>query len=59
MMDGPVALSKGLRRLRKVVDSRFFKRWGSLEKKKAIWDQEFGSGDWRYLDSTRDDAVYR
>jgi len=53
-----VALSKGLRRLRKVVDSRFFKRWGSSERKKAIWDQEFGSGDWRYLDSTRDDAVY-
>jgi len=58
MTHGPVVLSKGVRRLRKVVDSRFFKRWGSSERKKAIWDKEFGSGDWRYLDSTGDDPVY-
>ena len=58
MTADPVALSKGLRRLRKIVDSRFFKRWGSSDRKKAIWDREFGCGDWQYLDNTRNDPIY-
>lgn len=45
-------------RIKKIVNSRILKRWGSTSIKKSIWDEEFSSDQWVYLDHTGDDAIY-
>jgi 2-polyprenyl-6-hydroxyphenyl methylase/3-demethylubiquinone-9 3-methyltransferase len=37
---------------------RLIKGWGSLTAKKGLWDEEFASGAWNYLESTREDPIY-
>jgi len=46
------------RRIKRVIDSRILKRWGNTAKKKSIWDEEFSSGQWDYLENTNDDPIY-
>lgn len=38
--------------------SRILKRWGSVRVKSSIWDREFSSGQWDYLDHTKEDVLY-
>lgn len=45
-------------RIKKIIDSRILKRWGSTCRKKAIWDEEFSTGQWEFLDHTHEDAIY-
>ena len=53
-----LSLAKLNERIRKVIDSRILKRWGSTYRKKAIWDEEFSTGQWEFIDHTDDDAIY-
>jgi len=46
------------KRIQRVVNARILKRWGSTSKKKSIWDEEFLSGQWDYLEHTDDDPIY-
>ncbi len=46
------------KRVKKIINSRVLKRWGTTETKKAIWDEEFSTGQWDYLDNTTEDVVY-
>lgn len=34
------------------------KKWGNIYTKKSIWDTEFSSGQWDYLEDTREDFIY-
>src|ERR1043165_4135075 len=45
-------------KIKRAVRIRAIKRWGSLEAKKSLWDEEFGSGQWNYLEKTTDDPIY-
>ena len=45
-------------RIKRVIEARILKRWGSTSKKKSIWDQEFADGQWEYIDHTDDDVIY-
>ena len=46
------------KRIKHVVNARILKKWGTAATKKAIWDAEFSSGQWDYLDSTGGDPIY-
>jgi SAM-dependent methyltransferase len=43
---------------RRIVNARILKKWGNPSLKKAIWDAEFSSGQWDYLEHTADDPIY-
>lgn len=43
---------------RRIVNARILKKWGNSSLKKAIWDAEFSSGQWDYLEHTTDDPIY-
>lgn len=43
---------------RRIVNARILKKWGKSSLKKAIWDAEFSSGQWDYLEHTTDDPIY-
>jgi 2-polyprenyl-6-hydroxyphenyl methylase/3-demethylubiquinone-9 3-methyltransferase len=45
-------------KIKRAVRIRAIKRWGSLEAKRMLWDDEFGSGQWNYLERTTDDPIY-
>jgi 2-polyprenyl-3-methyl-5-hydroxy-6-metoxy-1,4-benzoquinol methylase len=45
-------------KIKRAVRIRAIKRWGSLAAKRSLWDEEFGSGQWNYLESTSDDPIY-
>ena len=45
-------------RVRRAVLSRFVKRWGPTSLKQRLWDSEFQTGQWGYLDQTVDDPIY-
>ena len=47
-------LSRGQR----IVNDRFFKKWGTPSKKRALWDAQYASGQWDYLEHTSDDPIY-
>jgi len=51
----PVRLFK---RAKYIVKARVLKKWGSSSIKKAIWDEEFGRGQWDYLEHTMGDLIY-
>jgi SAM-dependent methyltransferase len=40
------------------VNSRVLKKWGSLEVRSRIWNNEFAAGHWSYIDSTVGDPIY-
>jgi SAM-dependent methyltransferase len=46
------------KRIRRVINARVLKRWGNTSKKQLIWDEEFSSGQWDYLEHTGDDPIY-
>jgi 2-polyprenyl-3-methyl-5-hydroxy-6-metoxy-1,4-benzoquinol methylase len=45
-------------KIKRAVRIRAIKRWGSLAAKKTLWDEEFGSGQWNYLERTNEDPIY-
>jgi 2-polyprenyl-3-methyl-5-hydroxy-6-metoxy-1,4-benzoquinol methylase len=45
-------------KIKRAVRIRAIKRWGSLAAKKSLWDEEFGSGQWNYLEQTTEDPIY-
>jgi len=45
-------------KIKRAVRIRAIKRWGSLAAKKSLWDDEFGSGQWNYLERTTEDPIY-
>jgi 2-polyprenyl-3-methyl-5-hydroxy-6-metoxy-1,4-benzoquinol methylase len=45
-------------RLRRVLNDRLFKKWGSFSTKKALWDAEFASGKWDFLEHSMDERLY-
>ena len=45
-------------RIKKAIKARLIKRWGSASAKKILWDQEFASGQWDYLERTNSDPIY-
>ncbi len=45
-------------KITRAVRIRAIKRWGSLAAKKSLWDKEFGSGQWNYLERTTEDPIY-
>lgn len=45
-------------KIKRAVRVRAIKRWGSLAAKRTLWDEEFGSGQWNYLERTADDPIY-
>lgn len=49
----------GLKKMiKRVINSRILKRWGSKYRKKLIWDKEFSNGQWKFLEITGDDEIY-
>ena len=53
-----VSMSYLSKRIKRVIEARILKRWGSTSTKKWIWDEEFASGQCDYLDHTGDDVIY-
>jgi SAM-dependent methyltransferase len=51
-------ISRVSKRFQKAVNARIFKRWGTSSKKKLIWDEEFSSGQWDYIENTGNDPIY-
>jgi len=45
-------------KIKRAVRIRAIKRWGILAAKSSLWDEEYGSGQWNYLESTSDDPIY-
>jgi len=45
-------------RITRILNARILKKWGPSSTKKAIWDAEFSSGQWDYLENTSNDAIY-
>ena len=46
------------KKIKRIINSRIIKRWGSTSIKKSIWDEEFSSGQWEFIDHTPDDPIY-
>lgn len=46
------------KKIKRIINSRIIKRWGSTSIKKSIWDEEFSSGQWEFTDHTPDDPIY-
>lgn len=51
-------VSYSTKRIQRVVNARILKRWGSTSRMKSIWDEEFSTGQWDYLENTTDDPIY-
>jgi|CXWL01.1.fsa_nt_gi 2-polyprenyl-3-methyl-5-hydroxy-6-metoxy-1,4-benzoquinol methylase len=47
------------RRVRKIINSKILKKWGGASTIKAIWDEEFASGQWEFLEDTSRDVIYQ
>jgi SAM-dependent methyltransferase len=45
-------------RMTRFLNDRLFKKWASFSTKKAIWDAEFASGKWDFLEDSRDERLY-
>jgi len=52
------ALSYLFERSKRIVNARILKKYGYSSTKNAIWDAEFSSGQWDYLEHTSDDPIY-
>ena len=48
-----------VRRVMAIVNSRILKKWGKPSMAKAIWDEEFASGQWEFLEDTSHDVIYQ
>ena len=53
-----ISMSYLSKRIKRVIETKILKRWGSTSTKKTIWDEEFAIGQWDYIDHTRDDVIY-
>jgi SAM-dependent methyltransferase len=47
-----------LEKTKSIIRSRIIKKWGNSSTRKAIWDEEFSSGQWDFLENTTDDEIY-
>jgi 2-polyprenyl-3-methyl-5-hydroxy-6-metoxy-1,4-benzoquinol methylase len=47
-----------MRKITGFIISRISKKWGTARIKKLIWDKEFSSGQWSYINSTGEDIIY-
>ena len=41
------------------INARILKKWGNTGIKRLIWNKEFSSGQWDYIDNTSDDVIYQ
>ena len=48
-----------LRRILRIINSRIVKKWGKSSTVKAIWDEEFASGQWEFMEDTSHDVIYK
>jgi SAM-dependent methyltransferase len=46
------------KKFKRAFDSRIVKRWGSKAAKESLWNQEFGKGQWDFLEQTVGDPIY-
>jgi 2-polyprenyl-6-hydroxyphenyl methylase/3-demethylubiquinone-9 3-methyltransferase len=46
-------------RMLRATRIRVIKGWASTRAKARLWDSEFASGQWTYLEQTADDPIYR
>jgi 2-polyprenyl-3-methyl-5-hydroxy-6-metoxy-1,4-benzoquinol methylase len=46
------------RKVQTIINSRILKKWGGASTAKAIWDKEFASGQWEFLEDTSRDIIY-
>jgi 2-polyprenyl-3-methyl-5-hydroxy-6-metoxy-1,4-benzoquinol methylase len=47
------------RRVQTIINSKILKKWGRASTIKAIWDEEFASGQWEFLEDTSHDVIYQ
>jgi len=47
-----------MKSITRAFNSRILKRWGSLRMRSKIWNDEFASGQWNYIDHTVTDPIY-
>src|ERR1700751_2816376 len=45
-------------KIKRAIRARIIKRWGIAASKRLIWDTEFASGQWNYLEHTEGDVIY-
>jgi SAM-dependent methyltransferase len=45
-------------RIKRALQSRIVKKWGTSAAKRLIWNKEFGSGQWEFLEHTTTDPIY-
>ena len=57
-MKSLISMSDLSKRIKRVIEARILKRWGNTSTKKTIWNGEFASGQWDYIDHTYDDVIY-
>jgi len=41
-----------------ILNGRILKKWGALTTRKSLWNVEFSSGQWDFLDHTSEDPIY-
>jgi 2-polyprenyl-6-hydroxyphenyl methylase/3-demethylubiquinone-9 3-methyltransferase len=51
-------LSYLIGRMTRFLNDRVLKKWASFSTKKAIWDAEFATGKWDFLEDLRDQRLY-
>ena len=47
-----------MKSITRAVNSRILKRWGTVRVRSKIWNDEFASGQWNYIDHTVTDPIY-
>ena len=47
-----------MNRIARIINSRILKKWGSLQLRSKIWNDEFAAGQWNYIESTVGDPIY-
>jgi 2-polyprenyl-3-methyl-5-hydroxy-6-metoxy-1,4-benzoquinol methylase len=45
-------------KIKRLIRARIVKRWGIPASKRRVWDTEFASGQWNYLEHTEGDPIY-
>jgi 2-polyprenyl-3-methyl-5-hydroxy-6-metoxy-1,4-benzoquinol methylase len=45
-------------KIKNAIRTRIIKRWGMIASKRRVWDIEFASGHWNYLEQTKGDPLY-
>ena len=47
-----------VKKIRKGIIHKFLRKFGTRATKQRIWDEEFRSGSWEYIDHTKNDPIY-